>query len=168
MGTALARTWLAADHPLTVWNRTPARAAALAAVGAEAADSAAEAVAANPLVLVCLMDDASVQDVLTGTDLTGKDLVNLTTGTPAQARARAEWARERGARYLDGGDGHEGSAAAGTPAAVGRTPRSGPLRLRGGGRRRPRRRTGRAFGTLRRPPRRGRGARRRPSAAAAR
>ncbi|MEU7317755.1 NAD(P)-binding domain-containing protein [Streptomyces sp. NPDC007083] len=103
MGTALGRTWLAADHPLTVWNRTPARAAALAAEGAEAADSAAEAVAANSLILVCLMDDASVQEVLTGTDLTGKDLVNLTTCTPAQARARAEWARERGARYLDGG-----------------------------------------------------------------
>ncbi|MFI1722602.1 NAD(P)-dependent oxidoreductase [Streptomyces sp. NPDC020489] len=103
MGTALARTWLTAGHPLTVWNRTPARAAALAAEGATVAESAADAVAANALVVVCLLDDPSVQDVLTGTDLTGKDLVNLTTGTPAQARARAEWTRTRGARYLDGG-----------------------------------------------------------------
>ncbi|MFI1731043.1 NAD(P)-dependent oxidoreductase [Streptomyces acidicola] len=103
MGTALARTWLAAGHPLTVWNRTPARAAALAAEGARAADSAAEAVAANSLVVACLLDDASVEEALAGTDLAGRDLVNLTTSTPAQARARAEWARERGARYLDGG-----------------------------------------------------------------
>ncbi|GAA3178280.1 MULTISPECIES: NAD(P)-dependent oxidoreductase [Streptomyces] len=103
MGTALARAWLAAGHPLTVWNRTRARAAALAAEGARAADSAAEAVAASPLIICCLLDDASVEEVLAGTDLTGKDLVNLTTGTPAQARARAAWARERGARYLDGG-----------------------------------------------------------------
>ncbi|MET7732159.1 NAD(P)-binding domain-containing protein [Streptomyces sp. NPDC005402] len=103
MGTALARTWLAAGHPLTVWNRTPARAAPLAAEGAKAADSAAEAVAANALVVVCLLDDSSVQDALAGTDLAGRDLVNLTTGTPAQARDRAAWARERGARYLDGG-----------------------------------------------------------------
>ncbi|MHC0433563.1 NAD(P)-dependent oxidoreductase [Streptomyces sp. O3] len=103
MGTALARAWLAAGHPLTVWNRTPARAAALAAEGARVADSAAAAVAANPLVVVCLLDDASVEETLTGVDLTGRDLVNLTTSTPAQARARAEWARERGARYLDGG-----------------------------------------------------------------
>ncbi|MFE9677528.1 NAD(P)-dependent oxidoreductase [Streptomyces sp. NPDC006259] len=103
MGTALARTWLAAGHPLTVWNRTPARATALAAEGAVAADTAAEAVAANTLVVVCLLDDASVGDVLADADLTGRDLVNLTTSTPAQARARAEWARERGARYLDGG-----------------------------------------------------------------
>lgn len=103
MGTALARTWLATGHPLTVWNRTPARVAALAADGASAADSAAEAVAANTLIVVCLLDDASVDEALAGTDLADKDLVNLTTSTPAQARARAEWARERGARYLDGG-----------------------------------------------------------------
>jgi len=103
MGTALARTWLAAGHSLTVWNRTPVRAAALTAEGARTADSAAEAVAANALVVVCLLDDSSVEEVLSGTDLAGTDLVNLTTSTPAQARARAEWARERGARYLDGG-----------------------------------------------------------------
>ncbi|MFH9331038.1 NAD(P)-dependent oxidoreductase [Streptomyces althioticus] len=103
MGTALARSWMAAGHPLTVWNRTPSRARALAAEGARAVESAAAAVAANTLVVVCLLDDAAVEDTLTGTDLTGKDLVNLTTGTPAQARARAAWAAERGARCLDGG-----------------------------------------------------------------
>ncbi|MGW6917418.1 NAD(P)-dependent oxidoreductase [Kitasatospora sp. NPDC054939] len=103
MGSALARTWLAADHPLTVWNRTPARTAVLAAEGATVARDAAQAVAAGGLVVVCLLDDASVEEALAGTDLAGKDLVNLVTGTPAQARARAEWARARGARYLDGG-----------------------------------------------------------------
>ncbi|WP_093607608.1 NAD(P)-dependent oxidoreductase [Streptomyces indicus] len=103
MGTALARTWLDAGHPLTVWNRTPARAEALAAEGARVAASAAAAVAANRLVIVCLLNDASVDEALAGADLNGKDVVNLITSTPAQARARAEWARERGARYLDGG-----------------------------------------------------------------
>ncbi|MFD4374114.1 NAD(P)-dependent oxidoreductase [Streptomyces sp. NPDC058486] len=103
MGTALARTWLAAGHPVTVWNRTAARAEALAAEGASVAASAADAVAANGLVIVCLLDDASVGVALDATDLTGKDLVNLTTTTPAQARDRAAWATARGARYLDGG-----------------------------------------------------------------
>ncbi|MEV5274343.1 NAD(P)-dependent oxidoreductase [Streptomyces werraensis] len=103
MGTALARAWLTAGHPLTVWNRTPARAHALAAEGARATESVPAAVAANTLVVVCLLDDASVEDTLAGADLTGKDVVNLTTCTPAQARARAAWAAERGARYLDGG-----------------------------------------------------------------
>ncbi|KQX59486.1 MULTISPECIES: NAD(P)-binding domain-containing protein [unclassified Streptomyces] len=103
MGAALARTWLAAGHPLTVWNRTPARAEALAAEGAKVAGSAAGAVAASTLVVVCLLDDDSVGSALEGVDLTGKDLVSLTTTTPAQARSRAAWAEARGARYLDGG-----------------------------------------------------------------
>ncbi|WP_248962919.1 NAD(P)-dependent oxidoreductase [Sphaerisporangium perillae] len=103
MGTALARAWLAAGHPLTVWNRTSSRAEPLAAEGAKVAGTVAGAVATNDLVVVCLLDDASVGEALADADLTGKDLVNLTTGTPAQARARAEWAAERGARFLDGG-----------------------------------------------------------------
>ncbi|WP_405980813.1 NAD(P)-binding domain-containing protein [Streptomyces sp. NBC_00158] len=103
MGTALARTWLAAGHPLTVWNRTAAKAEALAAEGAAVAATPAEAVAANTLVVLCLLDDASVGAALDGIDLTGKDLVNLTTGTPAEGRARAAWAEARGARFLDAG-----------------------------------------------------------------
>ncbi|MEU8287848.1 NAD(P)-binding domain-containing protein [Micromonospora sp. NPDC048905] len=103
MGSALARAWLVAGHPVTVWNRTPTRATVLAGEGARVAASAAEAVAANTLVVVCLLHDTSVDEAMAGVDLTGRDLVNLTTGTPAQARARAAWAHERGARYLDGG-----------------------------------------------------------------
>ncbi|MGW0764409.1 NAD(P)-dependent oxidoreductase [Streptomyces sp. NPDC002676] len=103
MGTALGRAWLAAGHPLTVWNRTPERTRALAAEGAVVAGSAAEAVAANRLAVACLLDDASVGEALAEAELSGRDLVNLTTGTPAEARARAAWAEERGARFLDGG-----------------------------------------------------------------
>ena len=103
MGTTLARTWLTAGHPLTVWNRTAARAEPLAAEGATVAASPAEAVAANQLVVTCLLDDTSVGETLADTDLAGRDLVNLTTGTPGQARDRAAWAQARGARFLDGG-----------------------------------------------------------------
>ncbi len=103
MGTALADAWLAAGHRLTVWNRTPGRAERLAAEGATVTGTAAEAVAASRLVVAVLLDDASVRETLADVDLTGKDLVNLTTTTPAQARALAEWANARGARFLDGG-----------------------------------------------------------------
>ncbi|WP_031070111.1 NAD(P)-dependent oxidoreductase [Streptomyces sp. NRRL WC-3742] len=103
MGAALGRAWLAAGHPLTVWNRTASRAESLASEGAVVAVSAAEAVAANRLVVVCLLDDTSVEKTLAEVDLRGKDVVNLVTSTPAQARARAAWAEQRGARYLDGG-----------------------------------------------------------------
>ncbi|MGW0484365.1 NAD(P)-dependent oxidoreductase [Nonomuraea sp. NPDC003214] len=104
MGAALGRSWLAAGHPLTVWNRTPEKAGPLVEAGARAAGSAAEAVAAatGPVIL-CLLDDDSVGATLDGADLAGKDLINLTTGTPEQGRRRARWAEERGARFLDGG-----------------------------------------------------------------
>ncbi|WP_328621571.1 imine reductase family protein [Streptomyces sp. NBC_00354] len=126
MGTALARTWLAAGHPLTVWNRTAAKAEALAAEGAAVAASPAEAVAANTLVVLCLLDDASVGSALDGIDLTGKDLVDLTTGTPAEGRRRAAWAEARGARFVDGG-------IMGTPAMIG-VPASGAYVFHSGSR----------------------------------
>lgn len=104
MGTALARAWLAAGHPLTVCNRTPGRTRPPADEGARVAATPAEAVAsATGPVVLCLLDDASVGEVLDGVDLNGKDVVNLTTNTPSQARERARWAADRGARFLDGG-----------------------------------------------------------------
>ncbi|MGC0419984.1 NAD(P)-dependent oxidoreductase [Embleya sp. AB8] len=103
MGGALARSWLAAGHPLTVWNRTPSRTEPLAALGAEVAATPAEAMASAELVVVCLLDHTSVGATLADLDPAGRDLVDLTTGTPADSRAGAAWAAERGARFLAGG-----------------------------------------------------------------
>jgi 3-hydroxyisobutyrate dehydrogenase-like beta-hydroxyacid dehydrogenase len=105
MGSALARAFVAAGHSTTVWNRAPEKAAALVAAGAVRADTAAAAVAASPLVVVCLGDHRSVHEVLdpVADALAGRVLVNLTTGTPEQARELDAWARERGAEHLDGG-----------------------------------------------------------------
>lgn len=103
MGTALAETLITAGHTVTVWNRTDSKANALVAKGAARAGSVAEAVRASPLVIVCVLDYDAAHAALESADLTGKALVNLTSGRPAEARRTAEWARERGADYLDGG-----------------------------------------------------------------
>jgi 3-hydroxyisobutyrate dehydrogenase-like beta-hydroxyacid dehydrogenase len=102
MGSALVEALLKAGYPTTVWNRTPDRAEPLVAQGAVQAATAAEAVAASRLVIVCLLDYKSVTDVLdtTGDALAGRVLVNLTNGTPAQAR---EVAVKYDVDYLDGG-----------------------------------------------------------------
>ncbi|KAF0845945.1 NAD(P)-dependent oxidoreductase [Nocardia caishijiensis] len=99
MGSALTRSWLAAGYTVTVWNRSSRR----APEGAVVAATVADAVTANTLVVVCLLDDASVRATLDGVDLTGRDIVNLTTSTPAEARALAEWITARGGGFLDGG-----------------------------------------------------------------
>ncbi len=105
MGTALAEAFLASGHPTTVWNRSAGKAEPLIAKGAVLAKTPAEAITANRLVIVCLLDYRSVYDVLGANvdPLSGRVLVNLTNGTPTQARELATWAVERGADYLDGG-----------------------------------------------------------------
>ncbi len=104
MGAALARALLDAGHPTTVWNRSPAKADPLVAAGATRAATVAEAVAASPVVVACVLDDAALRHVLdpVAAALSGRALVNLTSGTPEQARATARWAGEHGADYLDG------------------------------------------------------------------
>jgi 3-hydroxyisobutyrate dehydrogenase-like beta-hydroxyacid dehydrogenase len=104
MGSAIARTFVDRGYRTTVWNRTASKSVPLADAGATAAATAAEAVAASPLVVVCLLDSAAVDEVLSsvGPSVAGKVLVNVTSGSPSQARANERWATERGAEYIDG------------------------------------------------------------------
>ncbi|RSN60768.1 dehydrogenase [Amycolatopsis sp. WAC 04182] len=99
MGHALAAAFTAADHPTTVWNRTPGKEIGL---DAAVAATAAEAIEASPLVIVCVRDYAVAQSILDTDALKGRTLVNLGGGSPRQARAMATWAAEHGIDYLDG------------------------------------------------------------------
>ncbi|MFD7865123.1 NAD(P)-dependent oxidoreductase [Streptomyces sp. NPDC059783] len=105
MGGALAGALVKSGVPTTVWNRSAGRGGALVTGGAAEAASAAEAVRASPLVIVCLFDHDSVREVLDPLvdDLAGRKVVNLTTTTPQQARQLATWAARAGIAYLDGG-----------------------------------------------------------------
>ncbi|GAA4984101.1 NAD(P)-dependent oxidoreductase [Actinopolymorpha pittospori] len=104
MGRALARACVNDGHPTTVWNRTPGRADDLLAAGAVQADTAAEAVAASPLVIVCVLDYDAVHAIVGSASdaLKGRTLLSLTAGSPERARATAAWAAEQGIDYLDG------------------------------------------------------------------
>jgi 3-hydroxyisobutyrate dehydrogenase-like beta-hydroxyacid dehydrogenase len=66
MGTAIVRRLLATGHRVTVWNRTPANAAPLAALRAGIAATPAEAVAGADLVITMLTDAAAVEAALFG------------------------------------------------------------------------------------------------------
>lgn len=106
MGSALARAFLAQQHTVTVWNRTASKAQPLAEAGANVAASVAEAIAASDVTVVCVSDyhgsDALLRTAEMAARLKGKTLVQLTTGTPEEARSGAAWAAEHGVAYLDG------------------------------------------------------------------
>ncbi|TDE35492.1 NAD(P)-binding domain-containing protein [Actinomadura sp. 6K520] len=104
MGSAIAGMFVERGYATTVWNRTASKTAPLVDAGATAAATAAEAVAASPLTVLCLLDGTAVEEVLEnlGGAVAGKVLVNVTSCSPAQARANERWAHEHGAEYLDG------------------------------------------------------------------
>lgn len=104
MGQALAAAFLKKGHPTTLWNRSTGKADALVSQGAVLADTITDAIAASPLVIICVLDYSAVQSILepVGDVLRGRVLVNLTTGSPVQSRQTAAWAAEFGIDYLDG------------------------------------------------------------------
>jgi 3-hydroxyisobutyrate dehydrogenase-like beta-hydroxyacid dehydrogenase len=106
MGRALAGAFLAAGLRTTVWNRTPGRDLDLKERGAISASSAADAVAASPLTIVCVVDYDAADTFLRTEPVTdalkGRTVVNLSSDTPARARTTAAWAAGHGIRYLDG------------------------------------------------------------------
>jgi 3-hydroxyisobutyrate dehydrogenase-like beta-hydroxyacid dehydrogenase len=101
MGYALAAAFAKAGHPTTTWNRTETKPTP---PGTTRAASPAEAVAASPLTVVCLIDYDATRAVLAQAedDLKGRHLVVLTSGSPESAREVAAWAAERGITYTDG------------------------------------------------------------------
>lgn len=103
MGSAIARTLARAGHRVTAWNRTAARAAALADDGVVAAGSVAEAVAEADLVIACTSTASTTREAFADVAAWGdRVLVNVTTGTPDDAIEMESWAAERTIGYLDG------------------------------------------------------------------
>lgn len=99
LGRALAEAFVRDGRSVVVWNRSEGKAAGLAAT---VASSQEEAVAAGGLVVVAVLDHQAAQGVLGGVDVRGKAVVNLTSGTPDDARELAEWTAARGGEYMHG------------------------------------------------------------------
>jgi 3-hydroxyisobutyrate dehydrogenase-like beta-hydroxyacid dehydrogenase len=114
MGSALARALQENGCAVTVWNRSPEKAVPLVDKGAVLAPSAAAALETSPIILVCVTNYAAANSILgeLAKDLPGKLLVQLTTGSPQEARESEAWAHEHGAEYLD-------CAITGSPESIG-------------------------------------------------
>lgn len=107
MGSAIALRLLRQGHAVTVWNRTPAKAAALATAGARHARTPAELAAQSDIILTILTNAAAVEAVYLGVtglfagDIAGKLFVEMSTVRPAVAEKLAACAEEKGAAVID-------------------------------------------------------------------
>ncbi|KXX80955.1 ComE operon protein 4 [Madurella mycetomatis] len=114
MGAALATALLKSSSPpmnVTIWNRTASRpqVQSLISAGAIFEPSLAAALASSEVILLCLLDYPAISSVFSQVDasakpLAGKTILNLTNGTPKQARDMEAFFKSLGAAvYFDGG-----------------------------------------------------------------
>ncbi|WP_283137912.1 NAD(P)-dependent oxidoreductase [Rhizohabitans arisaemae] len=105
MGAAMARRLVDAGEDVTVWNRTAAKAAPLAAAGAQVADSVA-GVAGSNIVFVMVSGPADVEEVVAGpagllaADVLPQVIVDCSTVDVATSASIRQAAAERGVRFL--------------------------------------------------------------------
>ncbi len=107
MGGTMASTLRSAGFEVVMYNRTPAKAAAVAASEAEVAATAREAAASAPVVLSSLADDAAVLDVYSGSDGAaagvgaGSVVLEMSTIDPRTVLELEPMVTARGAILLD-------------------------------------------------------------------
>ena len=109
MGAPMAGRLKRAGYPLTVWNRSRAKTAPLAAAGARVADTPAEVLRASDIVHLCVFDTAAVEEVSFGAGglagagpAVGKLIVDHSSIAPDATRRIAErLQRESGASWVD-------------------------------------------------------------------
>jgi 3-hydroxyisobutyrate dehydrogenase-like beta-hydroxyacid dehydrogenase len=107
MGEPMARNLLRAGHRLTVWNRTPSKAAALVQEGATLASSPREAARAAEITIVMVADPPALDALLGGPDGVWEGLrpetvlVNMGTQAVAQIEGIARQAERAHVGFLD-------------------------------------------------------------------
>ena len=107
MGAAMAANIARAAFPLTVWNRTPGRAAPLVGLGAAEAATPAAAAEASDVVVICVSDTPDVEAVLFGPGgvadkaRSGHLVIDCSTISPAATRDFAARLAARDVRMVD-------------------------------------------------------------------
>ncbi|SEG88118.1 3-hydroxyisobutyrate dehydrogenase [Thermomonospora echinospora] len=117
-GAPMARRIIDAGYPMTLWARRPASLEPFADTSADVAASPAELAAASDLVCVCVVNDADVQEVVTGERgvlaglREGGVIAVHSTVHPDTCRSLAEQAAAHGVSLIDAPVSGGGPAAA--------------------------------------------------------
>ncbi len=107
MGAAIGARLIEAGHKLAVWNRSAAKAKALADAGATVAASPQELASKVETVITILTDAAAIDEVYDGSkgllagDVKGKLFIDMSTVRPETAVALAAKVRARGAAFAE-------------------------------------------------------------------
>ncbi|SFF37767.1 3-hydroxyisobutyrate dehydrogenase [Paenibacillus algorifonticola] len=107
MGMGMAANLLRKGYSVTVYNRTPGKAAALIELGATEALTPAEAAGGNDVVITMISNDQAIRDVYYGENgifsavRSGTLLIDSSTISPSLARELAATAEQKGASFLD-------------------------------------------------------------------
>ncbi|ACL62722.1 NAD(P)-dependent oxidoreductase [Methylobacterium nodulans] len=106
MGGPQARNLLKAGFAVTAWNRSPAKAEALAPLGAQVASTPAEAVRGAEVTVIMLENGPIVADVLFAKGAAealapGSVVVDMSSIKPAEAIDHAHRLAARGVAYVD-------------------------------------------------------------------
>jgi len=107
MGSAITARLLEAGNQVTVWNRTVAKTAPLAAAGAKVAESASAVAASSEAIITILTDGAAIDAVYNGPsgllsgDVHGKLFIEMSTVPPAVEIALAPKVRGKGGVFLE-------------------------------------------------------------------
>ncbi len=119
MGAGMAANWLAKGFEVSVWNRTAAKAQALAGKGAKVAATAREAATGADFIFAMVADDDASRSVWLGADgaLAGAKKgaigVESSTLTPDWVRELGRHAEAKGCGFLDAPVGGSRAAAEG-------------------------------------------------------
>lgn len=104
MGQKIAQLYTEGGFEVIVWNRTPGKTKGLGDV--KTAASAGDAILASPISIICVYDNKAVDEILGGIPgksiFSTKVLVNLSTGSPEEAKNFETILRKYGGSYLNG------------------------------------------------------------------
>lgn len=107
MGTAIGSRLLSLGHPVTVWNRTAARAQPLLDSGAHWAESPKALAESVDVVITLLTNEAALDDVygsvtgLLSGDVQNKMFIDMSTVRPAKPQEMAKRVQAVKARFLE-------------------------------------------------------------------
>lgn len=107
LGTPMSQRHIAAGYPVTVYNRTKEKEAALIAAGAAVAATPADLLRNTDIVFLTVSDDQAVRDCFMGdngllaANATAKLIINMSTVSPGISKELAAACKQQGNEYLD-------------------------------------------------------------------